>query len=333
MDAALSDASAHDAAAPMISPCVVSMAVDTAASLLADRVSNRDDNAGSGDGPDGVFDVGITGSFDGLVLVSVANGQGGSLGAATLAWDTLVGDQPFPASAGGTYSRGSDTPLLGVSVDGTHLVNRTDGSLPPFGPGTHQIKIFANAGSAFRSGQLFRLLLVDGNSLSWGPPIEFSWGRPAIDQMAVDPESTLVDRVGEGDTATHGGGSTDGAFDVEVDGPLDALILIATAPSSPDFAWDTIVGDAPFPQGVSVDPVYQLGSDTWVLGVADQGGPLLNVANGTLPRLNGHHSLQLFASDVYLSVFEPGSSYQASTVQVVGLIGDLIIWGPRISLL
>jgi hypothetical protein len=330
-----SDGAVADGIGPASAPSVTAIFVDTADSLLVNLVANRDDNLGPGDASDAAFDVAITGPFDGLILLSVADGEGGSLGGATQVWDTLSGDHPFPQTVSPLYQRGGDSPVLGVSLDGDHLVNRPDGSLPAFGPGEHRIRIFADGSSgAFRTGRYFRLVVLQGDALFWGPAIEFSWGRPAIEETSVDAQCGLVDRVGEGDTATHPGGLDDGAFDVELDGPLDALILVVTTADGMECVWDTIVGDSPFPKGVSVDPAYQRGSDTWVLGVADSSGFLLNGALGTLPRLSGHQSLRVFATDIYLPLFAPSSQdtpAPTSTVQLVGLIGDLTIWGPRLA--
>jgi len=330
-DAGTPDGGPNDAAAVTPASMVVSMSPDTADSLLVDRVANRDDNAGPGDGSDGVFDVGVTGPFDALLLITVADAQGTSLGVASQTWDTLAAGQPVPQAVANAYSQVTNGPLLGVSVNGASLVNGADGSLPPFGPGDHQIQIFANGSSgAFHSGQYFRLGVLRGDSLFWGLPIAFSWGRPAIERMSLDAHSGLVDRVGEGDAALDGGGYDDGAFDLEVDGPLDALILLVDVPGNPEGAWDTIVGSAPFPQNVSSSSYYTRGSDTWVLGVAGASGTLLNRADGTLPRINGRQSLTLYATDISLSIFSPGSS-EPLMVQAVGMIGDLTVWGPRLA--
>ncbi len=50
--------------------------------------------------------------------------------------------------------------------------------------------------------------------------------------------------------------------------------------------------------------VYRRGCDAWVLGVEDTSGTSLNDREGTLPRINGHKSLEAQATDIYPAIFD-----------------------------
>jgi len=110
-------------------------------------------------------------------------------------------------------------------------------------------------------------------------------------------EHLRVDKVGAKDGDLAPDGALDHVFEIDVDGPADALFVIATddaGNANGDFAVDTLVGAEPLPPSVAA--LGGLGKHTGGLGVFE-GGALLSAADGHLPALApGRHTLHLHLS-------------------------------------
>lgn len=111
------------------------------------------------------------------------------------------------------------------------------------------------------------------------------------------------DRVTAGDAPVPDG-RPDAVFTAHVRGRISGLILtvcddLGTHTSA---QWDTIVGQQPLPPGF----VHRLGTQTWVLGVVDPQGRMLNAGDGSLPEQNFERptTLRLYAS--MRESFQPG---------------------------
>jgi hypothetical protein len=106
------------------------------------------------------------------------------------------------------------------------------------------------------------------------------------------------DRTSPSDGVVGGDGRADESFEVVVQGPLVAFVLLTTDASGRPVGgqqWDTIVSDQSIPREASGG--FTRGVSTWQLGVFENGG-LLNAHDGSLtPIGEGRHALQLFASD------------------------------------
>jgi hypothetical protein len=135
---------------------------------------------------------------------------------------------------------------------------------------------------------------------------------------------TTEDRVGTGDRPEPDG-QNDVRLAATVSGRVSALILtVCQGEGSPTSAqWDTIVGQEPIPQGF----LHRLGVQTWVLGVVDARGRMLNRDNGSLPELGFDRptQLRLYASTreeltpprtMCLTVVRPDGSMQWATAEV-----------------
>jgi hypothetical protein len=117
--------------------------------------------------------------------------------------------------------------------------------------------------------------------------------------FAASPRS--LDRVSAGDNAAVPDGFADGVFDLDVTGPVKNIRLaIATDASGVPFdgvQWDTYDLFVRIPLGM--DAGFTIGTQTWVLGV-EENGVFLNPAPagfGGIPQLSdGRHLLRLYAA-------------------------------------
>lgn len=132
-----------------------------------------------------------------------------------------------------------------------------------------------------------------------GCAMSTSAGLPDVGETLVSDATFTVDRIGVGADTLSPDGTMDAVFEVEVNGPVVALVLSNVDPENRplyDQVWDTIVGDEPFPAGIGAH--FERGGQTAVLGV-EEGGVLLNRPDGSLPPLSaGPHALRLYASPV-----------------------------------
>lgn len=106
-----------------------------------------------------------------------------------------------------------------------------------------------------------------------------------------------VDLVGQRDGALEPDGVPDQVYDLELEGPIDAVFLVSTDDEgrpNGEMAADTLVSDEPLPPAVA--GLGALGKHTAGIGVAE-GGALENDSDGRLPALApGHHLLALHLS-------------------------------------
>ena len=141
------------------------------------------------------------------------------------------------------------------------------------------------------------LLVVGSFFLCFGCASSTEIGDPAVGDFSVADDALSVDRVAPVDDGMMPDGVADGVFELEVSGPLAALAVITTdaagAPSGGQ-QWDTLVGETPLPDEIGTH--YELGRETWVLGV-EEDGDTLNREDGSLGGVDaGEHRLRLFAS-------------------------------------
>ncbi len=103
------------------------------------------------------------------------------------------------------------------------------------------------------------------------------------------------DRVSAGHAPTPDG-HPDAALTIQVRGRVNGFVLTICEDTSTNTGtqWDTVVGQNPLPEGFQ----HRLGADTWVLGVVDARGRLLNNADGSFPDMTFERmtTLRLFAS-------------------------------------
>ena len=304
---------------------IVATWFDTTTLMRPDLVSNVDDGVTPGDGSDLVLGAVVVGPLDALVLVASTP----SSTDATAAWDTIVEAQLFPSAVSTRFHKGRETPILGVSTDGLSLTNRPDGTLAPISSGIHSLKLFANLRPAmFEPGVHFTLVGISGDSVIWGSSVEPYWGGPSINSVSISSDSLVADVVGPEFTKVRPDGAPDFAFEIDVTGPFDTLLLRAVVTclddcGSAEFVWDTIPEDQLFPPGLAPSS-YQYGRDTWILAVSDASGAFINNnVDGSLPLLVGRFSGQVFAS---VAPADPkGLQY---LFQLIGLIGDTKVFGP-----
>jgi hypothetical protein len=85
---------------------------------------------------------------------------------------------------------------------------------------------------------------------------------------------------------------------ITIDGPVTALAVISVnAQGEPEGGqqWDTVVEDQPIPTGWRSN--FGHGSETWQLGV-EENGKLVNATSGSLSALGpGPHNLTLYVTD------------------------------------
>jgi hypothetical protein len=88
------------------------------------------------------------------------------------------------------------------------------------------------------------------------------------------------DRVGASDDAIGTDGQPDNLLDVTFDGVVaDVIVTVCSADGTPSSShWDTVTGDDPMPDGFEFD----IGSQTWVVGVSRAAGAVLNGDDGDL---------------------------------------------------
>jgi len=129
-----------------------------------------------------------------------------------------------------------------------------------------------------------------------------------FNSFAVNAQSGKVDKVGNKDGAFKADGVKDLVFDVELEGPANAILLVSTDGSGQpngEFNADTFVGDQQLPSELAAN----LNQGKFTAGVAVyEGDKLLNGKDGGLPMLaDGKHKLTLYIS----SKDAPKGSYKA----------------------
>lgn len=129
-----------------------------------------------------------------------------------------------------------------------------------------------------------------------------------FNSFAVNAQSGKVDKVGNKDGAFKGDGVKDLVFDVELEGPANAILLVSTDGSGQpngEFNADTFVGDQQLPSELAAN----LNQGKFTAGLAVyEGDKLLNAKDGGLPMLSdGKHKLTLYIS----SKDAPKGSYKA----------------------
>lgn len=156
-----------------------------------------------------------------------------------------------------------------------------------------------------------------------------STGPAGIGPTEISGRSFTTDRIGAGDATLSPDGILDAAFDVEVNGPVVALIVRnvdGDGNALYDQVWDTLVADEPFPTELGTH--FSTGGQTAVLGV-EEDGVVLNRADGSLMPLGpGPHALTLFASPVE---FVPIVGYQYRVTAVLadgGLVSGPVVFHP-----
>jgi hypothetical protein len=127
------------------------------------------------------------------------------------------------------------------------------------------------------------------SSGSAGTPVEVTLEPASVETLAQE------DRVSASDNPAPDG-RPDARFTAQIRGRVAGLILticddLGTHAST---QWDTVVGQDALPPGF----VHRLGTETWVLGVVDPQGRLLNNGDGSLPEQNFERptTLRLYAS-------------------------------------
>lgn len=136
----------------------------------------------------------------------------------------------------------------------------------------------------------------DGSMCSSGTCVALP---PAILSFDVATEDGQVDFATYGlDNAVGPDGTNDGVFDLVVRGEVKAVaVLFANADNTcwQTGQWDTIIDSTSLTPSMTCGG-YQVGSNTYGLGVSDtNGATILNGATGELPLLsNGTHSLKLY---------------------------------------
>jgi len=122
-------------------------------------------------------------------------------------------------------------------------------------------------------------------------------GNAKVTSLQVSPESLKVDKVGMRDGALHPDGSLDLAFVADVEGPVDALFLVATdekGVTSGLFRANTLVGAEEAPE--ELGGTLELGRMTSGIGVVED-GKWLNRENGSVVLAPGRHHLTLYIAN------------------------------------
>jgi hypothetical protein len=147
----------------------------------------------------------------------------------------------------------------------------------------------------------------------------------AVVAATVAPDSGMVDRVGRGDNALAPDGLPDQSVTMTVQGPIYQLVIISTdvsgAPAGGDEN-DTIVGSQPIP--AAIGSPFTIGSQTWVLGVYEN-GRLLNNPDGSIPLLSsGMHTLTAY--------FSPGAGFGTRHERIVAVgVDGILALGPVVT--
>lgn len=113
---------------------------------------------------------------------------------------------------------------------------------------------------------------------------------PLVFERGAD--SGKVDKVGFKDGALKPDGVNDLAFRLTLDGPIQALFLVAVSASGSSngqYQADTLIGDQEVPKVIST----KWGNGTAGLGVVEQ-DVIINAANGSLSLPAAQHQLSLY---------------------------------------
>lgn len=146
----------------------------------------------------------------------------------------------------------------------------------------------------------------------WGCSSSTERGAPRVGDFSVSPDTFTVDRVAPSDDGMTPDGHPDGVFELEVSGPIAALAVITTDEAGLPAGgqqWDTFVGEESLPEAIGTH--YEIGRETWVLGV-EANGETLNRDDGSLSGIEpGTHRLRLFASnESTIPIGTPGLFYR-----------------------
>lgn len=143
--------------------------------------------------------------------------------------------------------------------------------------------------------------------------------------LQVSPESLRVDKVGMRDGALHPDGSLDLVFLADVEGPLDAIFIVATDEKgvmSGLFRANTLVGAEEAPE--ELGGTLELGRMTSGIGVMED-GKWINRENGSIGISEGRHHLTLYVANT-------GALHAGVYLRLIGRVpGGGLVKGPVIS--
>lgn len=112
--------------------------------------------------------------------------------------------------------------------------------------------------------------------------------------FAVSPQNLAIDVISMREGVTTPDGNRDLVFTAELDGPMDALYLVACTEQGeplPHFHADTVRGSEPLPPGLgSVVDTERM--TEWI--ALREGGKFVNHENGRIGVGSGTHSVELF---------------------------------------
>ncbi len=141
--------------------------------------------------------------------------------------------------------------------------------------------------------------------------------------FSVSPENLKIDKVGLRDGYQRPDGNRDLAFDVTIQGPIDALFLVSTnQKGEPGYGLraDTLVAHEEVPP--ELGGVVDTGKMTVGIGVTEHGRPaFINGESGSLHLGEGVHNLSLYVPNT--ATLRPGSF-----VRVYAKAGGALIGGP-----
>lgn len=191
------------------------------------------------------------------------------------------------AACGGDEKKGPETPSSGAPTS-------TASSMPSASAATSSATPTPSASASAPAAS------------ASAPPPPAPKGK--FNSFAVNAQSGKVDKVGNKDGAFKGDGVKDLVFDVELEGPANAILLVSTDGSGQpngEFNADTFVGDQQLPSELAAN----LNQGKFTAGLAVyEGDKLLNAKDGGLPMLSdGKHKLTLYIS----SKDAPKGSYKA----------------------
>lgn len=225
-----------------------------------------------------------------IVLVGPYACSGETLEPSRIRNDSDASLQPLDAATGadGSAPELDATPVDAALVDASVPdVTTTDSSTTDAAPtdaGPADVTIDDDASSdAAADGA------ADANpdaDVDAGPPGTIPTSGKAVTQQ---------DLVSPGDKGLTGDGSNDGTIVATVVGPVDGLILVTTDSNGNPAGgqqWDTLSGSDALP---NIASGFTLGSQTWVLGVFEN-GVLVNDSDARISLGAGVHALTLAAS-------------------------------------
>jgi hypothetical protein len=135
------------------------------------------------------------------------------------------------------------------------------------------------------------------------------------------------DKVGVGDQELDPNFFDDGVFALEVNGPIDGIILVTTngtGQAQGSYQWDTVVLNDPLPD---IGTGATIGSNTSILGIWDSSDQRVNDNNGRVSLGPGPHALTAYADSFYGGLV--AGQHYIFWVHVVGgdwASGDVFKW-------